>query len=260
MAKKIKITENQLRMLNKKILAESNGTAAPKNRVIKITESQYSRLFERNEGGAEILHEDIGLWETSLDFINYMVGWLNDLTHGNTQDGLDPIWTKIGRTREDFFKLLMDMGIIAVATAKGPKMYRVITKNVILNLKRLYNAFKEKDRYDHNTGKQIRDDNDELIAQEGIVSDLEYDLEETTTAGGVGGSFETPMRGASPQNKFKNYPDDELNEDNIDETTSTGDASGAYVQPKIWAKDPNNSRFSNDPMYPEGKIIKKNNK
>jgi hypothetical protein len=257
MAKKIKITEHQLKMLNKKLIEESNK---PKGRVMKITESQYKRLFENKIESEEMLHEDLGLWETSLDFINYMVGWLNDLSNDNTQVGLDPIWRQFGKTRKDFFNLLMDIGIISVVAAKGGDTYRVVKRNIILNLKRLYNEFASAQRYDNKTGEIISNDTEkDAVQQEGMGGDdMEYELEETTTTGGVGGSFEAPMSGSGPQRKFKNYPDDELNEENIDETTSTGDASGAYVQPKIWAKDPNNSRFSNDPMYPDGKIIKKN--
>jgi hypothetical protein len=78
-------------------------------------------------------------------------------------------------------------------------------------------------------------------------------VEETTTTGASSGSFEAPLGGSSPI-KRKMHPSDELNEEPIDEVTDSS-SSGAYEQPKIWAKDPKLSRFSNDPMYPEGEIV-----
>lgn len=41
----------------------------------------------------------------------------------------------------------------------------------------------------------------------------------------------------------------------LDEVTDSS-SSGQYSQPAIWAKDPNNARFSHKPMYPKGKIVK----
>jgi len=82
-----------------------------------------------------------------------------------------------------------------------------------------------------------------------------FTVGESTMAAGSSGAFEAPM-GSQPIKK--NLPSSELNEDDIDESTVSGDATGAYVTPKIWAKNPKLSRFSNDPMYPEGEIVAEN--
>ncbi len=71
-------------------------------------------------------------------------------------------------------------------------------------------------------------------------------MEETTTAGGVGGSYEAPL-GSSPIKKHGG----------MEEVTDTS-SSGQYSTPKIWAKNPKLSRFSKDPVYPGGKIVAEN--
>lgn len=73
-------------------------------------------------------------------------------------------------------------------------------------------------------------------------------VNETTTAGASSGSFEAPLGGSSPI-KRQIRPSDGVNE-----VTDSG-STGSYEQPKIWAKNPKLSRFSKDPMYPEGEIL-----
>lgn len=46
----------------------------------------------------------------------------------------------------------------------------------------------------------------------------------------------------------------------LQETTTTGSVGGSYETPKIWAKDPNNSRFGKTPMIKGGKMVKKRGK
>lgn len=384
MAKRIKITESQVKLLQS--IAEGKL-----DKKIKITESQYKRLFE-NENDAKTLQEDGSIAVEFLSFANEAINYLKELLTDPSTAGMSPFWIKMGVTRGELYSTLADAGIIVAAgnaaIEGGKKLVKVRKKNLIMLLKKVYNEFSEKPRYDNTTGEVMGDKQDEAIFLGGdmelsedypegasddptapynqdhheyptsdnedfkyvkeifdgqnhtllflndgesdfvviytkqssefeefcgtqtnadcvihmintlasndnleigecgydcgshIIHDLDeemksyimeyhaddmgvrkefmklFNLGESTMAAGSSGAFEGPLNGsnAGPIKKTI-YPSDELNEDEIDETTTTGASSGAYVQPKIWAKDPKNSRFSKDTMYPGGEIV-----
>ena len=70
-------------------------------------------------------------------------------------------------------------------------------------------------------------------------------VSESTTAASSG-SFSAPLGTGSS---------DVIKRDIVDETTDSS-SSGQYSQPAIWAKDPNNARFSHTPAIKGGKIVK----
>jgi hypothetical protein len=382
MAKKIKITERQLRLIEEQMRTLNSS------KKIKITESQYERLFKNNK---KQLEEDGSIAVEFLTFASEAIGFLKELMTDPSQAGLSPFWVKLGVTRGELFSTMADLGIIAGAAYGGvegtKKVFKVKKRGLIKALKRIYNEFAEKPRYDNKTGEILPDQKDEAVfmgddmeimednfptgAQDdpnapynqpdpeyptsdsesfrvlkevfdgenhtllfltdgmdefvviysdkstqfeefcgshvdtqcvmNMINSLEerghleigecgydcgshyihdldenmksyimeyhatkeearaeimsiFSVEETTSTGGVGGSYEAPFGSQGPIHKGRN-PSDELNEEDIDETTMSGDATGSYEQPKIWAKDKANWRHAKDPMYKDGKIV-----
>jgi hypothetical protein len=232
MNKKIKLTEKQIKMLKEKYESKPN-------KVLRITEQQFDRLFpENNEGGVPSLE----------DFAEEVVKFLKELTINQSDARTSEFWTSIGATRMKLIKWFKDSDIIALVPGQEDDEYKVRKKGLIGKIKELYEDFEF--RYDTKEGEI--DWEKEAITQESFGDDFE--LEETTTAGGVGGSYVAPMGHQGPI-KRDLAPHKELNEEDLDETTMSGSATGSYEQPQIWAKDKKNWRHGKDTMYPDGKIV-----
>jgi hypothetical protein len=104
----------------------------------------------------------------------------------------------------------------------------------------------------------------------------EQEIEEASTAGGVGGSFVGPFDSTPITRTFKKSeipvsvgglkkPIGKLNsmrlsEEEIGEATSAGSVGGSYVTPKFWSKNKDNWRGRVKKMYKGGKFVNIKNK
>lgn len=182
MAKRIKITERQVKLL------ESVAKMSNTNK-IKITESQYNRLF--NE---QVVTEDIGITTTFIEFAEHGIQFLKDITNDPSTAGLDPFWVKRGFDRGKFLKSLIDAGVLIVGTyaaAEGTrKIFKIRKMNIIMVLKKIYNMFQKEDRYDNKTG-EINDKFKEPKPQEEAVF-LGTDMELEEDGGYPEGASDDP--------------------------------------------------------------------
>jgi hypothetical protein len=171
MAKRIKLTERQIKLIQD---IESLGNT----RKIKITESQYERLFKNNK---KQLEEDGSIAVEFLTFASEVIVFLKEMMTDPSQAGLSPFWVKIGLTRGELLSSLVDLGIIAGTGYGGvegtKKIFKIKKKGLIRALKRLYNEFSETPRYDIETGSVINKGE----TTEGLGDDIEneYDMLES---------------------------------------------------------------------------------
>ena len=243
MAKKVKLTEKQIKML------KENYESKP-HKVIRITEGQFGRLFPSKKK----LNENLNSFPTVVEFSEEVVHFLKELTAHQSEARLDGYWSRIGANRMQLIKWLLEFDIIAVVPMEGDDEYKVKKKGLINKLKELYTDFEF--RYDTKEAEIDWEKEKEEVAEGMIGLGDDIEIEETTTAGGVGGSYEAPMGHQGPI-KRDLAPHKELNEEELDETTMSGAATGSYEQPQMWAKDKKNWRNGNQTMYPNGKIVDK---
>lgn len=151
MAKRIKLTESQI-----KLLASLNERK--QNKKVRITESQFNRLFK----GKENIQEDGGLGVEFLTFAQETIMFMKGILTDPSQAGLSPFWVKLGVTRGELFSTMVDLGIITAGTVAAgngvKKVMNIKKKGLIRALKRMYNMFCENPRYDIKTGKVINQD------------------------------------------------------------------------------------------------------
>lgn len=154
MAKKIKLTERQIKMLKER-------EEQPKNKVVRITEDQYSRLFGDNKlnEGKTPLNESY-ITELVADNLETIVDALRHLVRNQSQDGLSPFFQKLGVTWGDFSGLMTDLGILTVTYVGGKETYKVSKRLLVKYAKTLYNEFFGP-TFDEKTGKLLTKQNGE---------------------------------------------------------------------------------------------------
>lgn len=150
--RKIKIKESQVKML------QSIG----QKRKLILTEEQFNRIsqieglsladkvsnnFKKEGKGLGIKFEsEVTLSESLtvdlLTFAQEIIGLLKEILSNPSQAGLSTFWKELGVTRGELFGFLSDFGIITVITIQGIKKYGVVRKNLIRNIKKLYNFIK----------------------------------------------------------------------------------------------------------------------
>lgn len=193
MAKRIKLTERQVKLIQD---IETLG----KTKKIKITESQYKRLFENKN--VNIIKEDGGLAVDFLTFASEVIGVLKDTLSNPSSDGLSPFWVKMGVSKGELYSTLADMGIITVGGAgvyKGiSAVINIKKKGIIRKLKALYNEFSERPRYDLETGAVL----DKEKTAEGLGDDFEHEFD-MTESGYPAGAEDDPF---APYNQEDREP------------------------------------------------------
>lgn len=197
MAKRIKLTETQVEMLQK------NDAIKP-NKVIKISEEQYNRLFNPIN---ESISEDINTAISTAEFLIHFKELIKHIITNPSQQGLDPFWVKLGVTWGDLVTLFSSMGLVTVVGAGANSIIKLAPKKEFFlklrngGLKRLYNILVEK-RYDMKDGGKI------INKEVGFGDVEESDLAEDTTTASVGGSYVQPAFLAKDKNnaRFSNKP------------------------------------------------------
>lgn len=375
MAKKIRLTQGQVKML------KENKVFAPTNKVVRITEAQYNRLFNDKKINENRVVAEGPVTDFVLENMELIIEAIRTLVRNQSQDGLDQIFLKLGITWGDFAGVLTDLGVLTIGVESGRRVYKISKKLFVKYSKEIINdlcgptfgsdgkLIKKDGPEQTEEGMMLGNDIEESGYPDGAsddpnapynrddrgprkaehdffqhlddVRDGEYTLlfmrgedgglyvtifspksthfqeycgggdvsiycvmeqlnaqvesgeldiqsselvefvddnmkeyidayhcdnpevaqkihsiingmAETTTAGSVGGSFEAPMGGQSPLKRNFNL---ESTEEDLDETTMSGDATGSYVQPQIWAKDKKNWRHGSKTMYPNGTIV-----
>lgn len=174
MNKRIKLTEVQIEMLQR------NDVIKP-NKVIKISEDQYNRLFNTIN---ESISEDVSTAISTAEFLVHFKELIKHLITNPSQRGLDPFWIKLGVTWGDITTLFSSMGLITITYLGGDELIKLAPKKEFLSklgkvgLKRLYNILIEK-RYDMKDGGKV-------------IEPKEMDMVEDTTTASVGGSYVQP--------------------------------------------------------------------
>jgi hypothetical protein len=134
MAKKVKLTEKQIKMLKERI-------EEPKGKVVRITESQYKRVFGKNIKEDKTPINESYITELVADNLEMIVSALRSLVRNQSQEGLDGIFQKMGLTWGHFYGVMTDLGILTVSYKGGKKIYKVSKMMLIRYCKTLYNEF-----------------------------------------------------------------------------------------------------------------------
>jgi hypothetical protein len=192
MSKRIKLTETQVEMLRK-------HDAIKPNKVIKISEEQYNRLFKPiNEG----ISEDVDTLISTAEFLTHFKELVKHIMTNPSQKGLDPFWVKLGVTWGDIITLFSSMGLITATGLGADAVIKLAPKKEFFlklrngGLKRLYNILVEK-RYDMKNGGKV------ITKDEPTPDVVENDLAEETTTASVGGSYEQPAFLAKDKNNAR---------------------------------------------------------
>lgn len=153
MAKKIKLTEAQIQMLQK---LES----AKPHKVLKVTKEQYDRLFntiDENEkltghpvagdGGSEYnpqtekenelttqtfnesISEDVNTIISLQEFATHLLQFFKHFVNDPSQAGLDPFWKKMGVTWGDFKLALITVGFAVPLMIGGVESIKLVNKS-----------------------------------------------------------------------------------------------------------------------------------
>lgn len=234
MAKRIKLTEAQIEMLQK---LES---ATPR-KVLRITEDQYNRLFNPitenekltghpvagdggdeynpqtekenedtykafNEGIVEGISEDVSTIVSIAEFVGEFKELIKHILTNPSQEGLSPFWLKLGVTWGDLISVMSSMGLIFVSGVAGQESIQLVKKSEFLKklkiggMKRLYNIFVNR-RYDMRNGGKI-------IQQDETIS-LGNDIELTEVGGDGGYPAGAEHDGWAPWNREDGESEDE---------------------------------------------------
>lgn len=162
MGKKIKITERQNKLINN---IKKGG--------IKISESQYKRIFENNINESIIVE--------FLTFANEIITNLREILTDPSNVGLDPIWKRLGINRGQLYSAMIDCGIIVATVVNGKEIYKLTKKLQIRSLKLVYNIVYGK-RYDISNGNVVDEPQDESV---GFGSDFEPEMTEDNYPAGA---------------------------------------------------------------------------
>lgn len=150
--RKIKLTESQIKMLQ---------SIRPKRKLI-LTEEQFNRIsqvegisladrvsneFKKQGRGLGVKFESNNPLNESftvdlLTFAQETLQLLKEILTDPSQAGLSPFWRELGISRGELFGFLSDLGLITAITVQGVKKYGVVRKNLVRNIKRLYNFIK----------------------------------------------------------------------------------------------------------------------
>jgi hypothetical protein len=153
--KKIKVTENQAKMLQM--------FDTPKN--IKITERQLNLVLESlgqqvssnfKKYGKQIKGFRVEAAQTPLvynqqivelyDFAKEIIEFLKGLMIKPGEAGFTPVWEQMGSTRNDVYKLMRDLGIVSIVENGSGKEFRVIRKNLKRKIKNLYDSLTQNNK------------------------------------------------------------------------------------------------------------------
>jgi len=146
---RIKLNERQILMLKKLEQEESN-----KNKVLRITESQYNRLFNSKGKASQKLSKNLkkaGIGEGAtkkidlVDFAEEIVVFIKDILSNPRTMSFSPYWEDLGISKNQLFNMVKKQGLLALADDNAEiKEYIAPKFGFRKNVKELYKNISEK--------------------------------------------------------------------------------------------------------------------
>jgi hypothetical protein len=145
---KIKLTERQILMLQ-----QLDGKTSNKNKVLKITESQYNRLFKKGEAvkkfdksikKSDMLGEDtkkIDLVDFAQEVIVFIKDILSKSDHRTMQ--FSTYWSDMGLSKNQLLKLIKKHNLLSAVDESDLREYMAPKHGFRKNIKELYKTITE---------------------------------------------------------------------------------------------------------------------